>query len=169
MKKSIITEDRMNQKTIILHPDWRQFVINELPTLLFTVAMYVVGGLDCIPFASVFFCMALASTFQIYYCFVYLKGMTYTIGDEQLIYEHGVFTRSRDYIELYRVIDYDEHRSFMQQLMGLKNIRVHSGDRTTPMLDIIGVREDMELVRLLRERVSYNRKRMNIHEFANYI
>ena len=37
-----------------------------------------------------------------------------------------------------------------------------------PKLRIIGIREDAQVVECLRERVSYNRKRMNIHEFANY-
>ena len=47
-------------------------------------------------------------------------------------------------------------------------IVVHSGDRTMPKLKIIGIREKADVVGCLRERVSYNRKRMNIHEFANY-
>ena len=33
--------------------------------------------------------------------------MLYTITGEQLVYEHGVFSRSRDYIELYRIVDFD--------------------------------------------------------------
>ena len=94
--------------------------------------------------------------------------MEYTITEQQLIYEHGVFTRSRDFVELYRIVDYDERSTFMQQLMGLKTISIYSGDRSTPKLDIIGMKEKSDLVDILRERVSYNRSRMNIHEFANY-
>ena len=37
-----------------------------------------------------------------------------------------------------------------------------------PKLLIIGIKEQTDIVTPLRERVSYNRKRMNIHEFANY-
>ena len=95
--------------------------------------------------------------------------MIYRITEEQLIYEHGVFTRSRDFVELYRIVDYDERSSFLQQILGIKTITVTSGDRSTPRLNIIGVPEHSDLVSTLRERVSYNRKRMNIHEFANYI
>lgn len=57
----------------------------------------------------------------------------------------------------------------MQQLIGLKTISIYSGDRSTPKLDIIGVKEKSDLIDVLRERVSYNRSRMNIHEFANYV
>ena len=158
----------MNTDTVNIRPDWRQFIINELPNMALTVLLLVIGGLD-IPFSSVFFCIALALLFLLYYRLMYLRNIEYTITDQQLVYSHGIFTRSRDYIELYRIVDYDEKRSLMQQIAGLKTIIVHSGDRTMPRLRIIGIREDTDLVHLLRERVAYNRSRMNIHEFANYI
>ncbi len=149
-------------------PDWRQLLIDELVSILGALGLLVVGGLDGVPYHSVFFCIALALVFKVYYRYVYLKGMLYTVTGEQLVYEHGVFTRSRDYIELYRIVDFDEKRSFLQLILGLKTIVVHSGDRTMPKLRIIGIREATDVVGCLRERVSYNRKRMNIHEFANY-
>ena len=158
----------MNMDTVNIRPDWRQFIINELPNMVLTIIFLVIGGLD-IPFSSVFFCIALALLFLLYYRLMYLRNIEYTITDQQLVYAHGIFTRSRDYIELYRIVDYDEKRSLMQQIAGLKTIIVHSGDRTMPRLRIIGIREDTDLVHLLRERVAYNRSRMNIHEFANYI
>ena len=151
-----------------LRPNWRQLLIDELASMLGALALLVVGGLDGVPYHSVFFCVALALVFKVYYKFVYLRGMLYTLTGEQLVYEHGVFTRSRDYIELYRIVDFDEKRSFLQLLLGLKTIVVHSGDRTMPTLRIIGIRESADVVGCLRERVTYNRKRMNIHEFANY-
>ena len=112
--------------------------------------------------------LGLLLALKVCYSLVFLRKMVYTITGEQLVYEHGVFTRNRDYIELYRVVDFDERRSFLQLLLGLKTIVVHSGDRTLPKLRIIGIREAADVVGCLRERVSYNRKRMNIHEFANY-
>ncbi len=153
---------------VMIRPDWRQLLIDELVSILAAIALLVIGGLDAVPYHSVFFCIALALVFKVYYRFVYLRGMHYTITGEQLVYEHGVFTRSRDYIELYRIVDFDEKRSFLQLILGLKTIVVHSGDRTMPKLLIIGIREGTDVVDCLRERVSYNRKRMNIHEFANY-
>jgi len=151
-----------------IRPDWRQLLIDELLSILLAVGLLIVGGLDSVPYHSVLFCIALALAFKVYYRLVYLRTMHYTITGEQLVYEHGVFTRSRDYIELYRIVDFDEKRSFLQLILGLKTIIVHSGDRTMPTLRIIGVREGTAVVDCLRERVSYNRKRMNIHEFANY-
>lgn len=151
-----------------IKPDWRQLLTDELLSIAAAIVLLVVGGLDAVPYHSVFFCVALAIGFKVYYRLVYLRTMQYTITGEQLVYEHGVFTRSRDYIELYRVVDFDESRSFLQLILGLKTIVVHSGDRTMPKLRIVGIREGTDVVGCLRERVSFNRKRMNIHEFANY-
>lgn len=60
---------------------------------------------------------------------LYLKLMRFTITDEMMIYEHGVLWRQREYIELYRVIDYKDHISFSQNMFGLKTVTVYSGDR----------------------------------------
>ena len=151
-----------------IRPDWRQLLIDELMSILAAVVLLIIGGLDSVQYHSVFFCLALALGFKVYYRIVYLRTMLYTITGEQLVYEHGVFSRSRDYIELYRIVDFDEKRSFLQLILGLKTVVVHSGDRTMPKLLIIGIRERNDIVTPLRERVSYNRKRMNSHEFANY-
>jgi uncharacterized membrane protein YdbT with pleckstrin-like domain len=151
-----------------IRPDWRQLLIDELMSILAAVVLLIIGGLDSVQYHSVFFCLAMALGFKVYYRIVYLRTMLYTITGEQLVYEHGVFSRSRDYIELYRIVDFDEKRSFLQLILGLKTVVVHSGDRTMPKLLIIGIRERNDIVTPLRERVSYNRKRMNIHEFANY-
>ena len=153
---------------VSLRPSWRQLLIDELVSILGALALIVIGGLDGVPAHTLLLCLGLALVVKVCYRLVYLRQMVYTITGEQLVYEHGVFSRSRDYIELYRVVDFDEKRSFLQLLLGLKTIVVHSGDRTMPKLRIIGVREKEDIVGCLRERVSYNRKRMNIHEFANY-
>lgn len=155
-------------RDVCLRPSLRQLLIDEGISILGSLALLVAGGLDAVPYRSVLLGLGLLLALKVCYSLVFLRKMVYTITGEQLVYEHGVFTRSRDYIELYRVVDFDEKRSFLQLLLGLKTIVVHSGDRTMPKLKIIGIREKADVVSCLRERVSYNRKRMNIHEFANY-
>ena len=153
---------------VSLQPNWRQLLIDEGVSILGAMALLVAGGLDGVPAHTLLLCLGLALVVKVCYRLLYLRRMEYTITGEQLVYEHGVFSRSRDYIELYRVVDFDEKRNFLQLLLGLKTVVVHSGDRTMPKLRIIGIREKEDIVSYLRERVAYNRKRMNIHEFANY-
>ena len=101
------------------------------------------------------------------YQFFYLAGMRYVVTDEQLIFLHGVFQRSTDYMELYRVVDYQQNRTFLQQLLGLKTITILSGDRNMNRLDIIGVRETENIVSEIRNRVEYNKRMKCIYEITN--
>ena len=55
MRRNTIITDDMNYSTITLRPDWRQFIADEFWTLLFAIAMYIIGGLDSISFSSIFF------------------------------------------------------------------------------------------------------------------
>ena len=93
--------------------------------------------------------------------------LRYIITSEQLIIQHGVLTRTSDYIELYRVVDFSENRDILEQLFGLKTVWIFSGDRSNPKLDIYGVKERLDVVRIIRERVEYNKKRKGIYEITN--
>ena len=94
-------------KEVSLRPNWRQLLIDEGLSILGALALLIAGGLDAVPYRSVLLGVGLLLVLKICYSLVFLRKMVYTITGEQLVYEHGVFTRSRDYIELYRVVDFD--------------------------------------------------------------
>ena len=71
-------------------------------------------------------------------------------------------------MEQYRIVDFVEHQSLMQQLCGLKTVRIFSTDRNTPRLDLGGIRHNFELVTLIRERVEYNKLKKGIYEITNH-
>ena len=70
-------------------------------------------------------------------------------------------------MELYRVVDYQQNRSLLQQLLGLKTVTILSGDRNMRRLDIIGVCEDENIVGEIRKRVEYNKRMKSIYEITN--
>ena len=102
------------------------------------------------------------------YRFIYLRRTRYHIGCEQLISQHGVLSRKTDYMEQYRIVDFVEHQSLMQQLCGLKTVRIFSTDRNTPRLDLVGIEYDFDAVTLIRERVEYNKRKKGIYEITNH-
>lgn len=142
-------------RTIFLQPHWLQFIINELPGILLTGGCLIIGGIDAMPFANWFLAAAILLSLRLLYAFVYLRRTEYRINGEQLIMEHGVFTRKSDYLELYRIVDFNENRTLPQQICGLKSVTIYSGDRSNPKLVITGVKNDLDLVSLIRERVEY--------------
>ena len=103
---------------------------------------------------------------MLYGC-LYLSKLRFIISAEQLIVQHGIFHRTSDYIELYRIVDFSKSRDLLEQFFGLKTICIYSGDRTNPKLDIYGVREKLDVVGIVRERVEYNKRRKGIYEITN--
>ena len=112
-------------------------------------------------FGGVVLCLYLLSRL------VALMRTEYIITGEQLIILQGVLTQSVNYVELYRVVDYQEHRSLPQQMGGLKTVTIYSGDRNNPEVNIKGIKADLALVSEIRVRVEYNKHRKGIYEFTN--
>ena len=50
---------------VMIRPDWRQLLIDELVSILAAIALLVIGGLDGVPYHSVFFCLGLALVFKV--------------------------------------------------------------------------------------------------------
>lgn len=153
---------------IVLRPHAGQFVINELPTLVLCCAGWVYGGMEGLPLTALAVSVALLLSLILLYRFVYLRRMRYRIGAEQLVSEHGIIRRKVDYMELYRIVDFQEHQSLLQQLFGLKTVSIFSMDRNTPRLDLIGIRRNNDIVTLIRERVEYNKQKKGIYEITNH-
>ena len=153
--------------TLRLQPRTVQFFIDNWPLLTLDLCGYACAGMDGMPFMGLLLWLSVAVSLVLAYRFIYLKRMVYRITGEQLIYEHGVITRSSDYVELYRVVDFAERSNLLQQLCGVKTVSVHSGDRTTPRLDIIGMGIDDNLVSVISGRVEQNKRRKGIYEITN--
>lgn len=163
----------MEEQTIKIKPHSLQFLCNELPSLILAVIILAIAGYDDLfpKFAREITLIGLcADLFIILYLlckYWYMKSMTYIINMEQFTYQHGIFASQKDFIELYRIVDYSEQRTFLQTLTGLKTISIYSGDKTHPRLDIKGVRNDLDLISELRIRVEFQKAKRHIHEITN--
>jgi uncharacterized membrane protein YdbT with pleckstrin-like domain len=109
--------------------------------LIITSAAFIAGGMDEMPLANLCLIFAALLAIRLLYTFIYLRRIECRINEEQLIMNHGVFTRKSDYMELYRIVDFNEHRTLMQQICGLKTVPSIQANRSTPKLDIIGVKK----------------------------
>ena len=147
-----------------------QFYTEEGLTVVGVIALLALAGYDGLaPQWTTPYIIGVAIVLILYlvYRYLYVTRTVYVITSEQLKYECGVFSCSRDFIELYRVVDYSEQRSFLQILLGIKTVSIYSGDRTHPRLDLVGIDNKLDLISMIRERVEINKKLRNIHEFTN--
>lgn len=153
--------------TVAIRPCPVQFAIDEWPLMAACAAGLVYGGIDTVPLGGLAASIASLLSLVLLYRFICLRRIRYCVGPEQLVSEHGVFVRKVDYMELYRVVDFQEHQSLLQQLIGLKTVRIFSMDRNTPRLDLIGIRRNHDIVSLIRERVELNKRKKGIYEITN--
>lgn len=160
---------QVNGTTLILKPHWRQFCIAQLHLVVVMVACIITYCTTnlwhwC---AILLLLMAAALATYLLYAMADLMRLSYTITKEQIIIQHGVFVHATDYIELYRVVDYQQSRTLMQQLTGLMTVKILSGDRNTPILNIIGMKKEWNVIREIRKRVEYNKQKKGIYEITN--
>jgi len=153
--------------TIIRRPSIRQWVVNDGFVMLLCMIGLVMAGMDGFALKNLLLWVSLSVALCLCYSLVYLKRTVFLITAEQIIHEHGVFHRTRDYIELYRVTDFQEDSRFLQQLLGIKTVRVFSGDRTTPRLDMAGMAADDILIPEIRRRTASCKRKNGIYEITN--
>ena len=60
-----------------------QFVINELPLLLLCPIGLIYAGMDGLPLTHLILALTLILSLILLYRFIYLKRMTYSVGNEQ--------------------------------------------------------------------------------------
>lgn len=154
--------------TISFRPHPVQFVINELPLMSVFLAVVVYGGMEDMPFGSMAAVLSALVFLILLYRYIYLHRIRYDITAEQLVCERGILLRKVDYMELYRIVDFQEKQSILQQLSGLKTVSIHSMDRNTPRLDLLGMKRGDGIVALIRERVEYNKRKKGIYEITNH-
>ena len=133
-------------ETIKIRPDKLQFLTdNWLVIILFMVAAIYAGADNqgLWSFAS----LAVILLFvYLLLAYISLRRKLFIISPQTLVYDRGIFNRNADFIELYRVIDFQEKHSFLQQFFGLKTVIVYSGDRTTPQLYIPGLDVNFDII-----------------------
>ena len=152
---------------ITLRPHWGQYIISQGFMFLVSLVLFLVAGHDAITFKMPFLVLGTVTMLMTLYGCLYLSKIQYVISAEQLIVQQGVFHRTSDYIELYRIVDFSEQRDILEQFFGLKTISIYSGDRTNPKLDICGVQEKVDVVKIIRERVEYNKQIKGVYEITN--
>lgn len=156
--------------TVILRPKlgfWvsRYFLVIVIASLIPLVARYCNLQIP-INYAL----MGLFVVVWIMLCYTYadmLFATKWTITKDELLFSHGLFYRREEHLELYRIVDYSEKRSFLQLIFGNKTVKVVSGDVSDPILYIYGIDKSIPVIAILRDRVKIARKEYGILEVTN--
>jgi hypothetical protein len=93
-----------------------------------------------------------------------VKCRAYTLTTERLLIEDGVFNKSQDTLELYRVRDLQVTEPFWQRLFGLQNVQLLATDLTTENLVLDYMPKAAGLPDIFRKQVEECRQRKGVRE-----
>lgn len=157
-------------RPLILRPHWIQYCLCQLGSmaivLLLAVATAIAGRYDNI-LKNILLAITILALSILLYRIINMRRIRYIITEEQILYQHGVFSYVTDYIELYRVYDYQQNSDLLQQITGMKTVIVMANDRNTPVMNIIGIKKDVDIITQIRRRVEYNKERKQVYEIGN--
>ena len=82
-----------------------------------------------------------------------LSFTKYSLEEEKIIIEKGVFGKVEEEIRLYRILDFTLKRSFRERIFGLGTIHCCSADKSTPEFDIEHIKDSQKVKNLISEAV----------------
>jgi len=94
-----------------------------------------------------------------------IKYTRYKLTDQRLVIQTGVFSRSLESVELYRIKDIKYNAGFMQRMVGIGTVKMISSDRSMPVLELAGFRGATEKFNQLRSLVEACRMKRGVKEF----
>jgi uncharacterized membrane protein YdbT with pleckstrin-like domain len=98
----------------------------------------------------------------ILYRMLYWRLVRYEISPEQIKYTRGVLQRKIDFLEMYRIKDFDQRQSLIMNMLGIMHIRLMTSDISHPMLEIKGIPKS-NIAEVLRELIEQSRKENRVY------
>ncbi len=105
-----------------------------------------------------------AALLKLGYHMLKTRCVRYEINPEELQYTSGILRRKHEYIELFRVKDFQVDRPLIYRFFGLGNLIVYTSDKTTPVFRLEAIRKPEEVYTVLRGLVELNRKEKHVYE-----
>ncbi len=132
------------------------------PSQWLNFGYYSAAGLLCLLLVTIPFCLiAMLGRW------LSTRAVLYTVTNQRLGFKCGVFSKTFQQIELFRVEDLIVETPFFQGLFKIGTIRVVTGDKTRPQICLRGVREPERVCETLRTHVVMSRQANGVIAIEN--
>lgn len=153
-------------KDIIIRPGLKYWIIKNLHLIIILILCFVLSPVF-LDYGYIIGVGAIMVIGIVCWDLIRIKQVKYIVSEEQIIIRKGVFIKTTNYIEMYRVYDYSEQRNILESAINLMSVTVLSRDLSDPRLIMKGIPYDNTLVSEIRNRVENQKKRKNIVELNN--
>jgi uncharacterized membrane protein YdbT with pleckstrin-like domain len=92
------------------------------------------------------------------------KSKTYELTNERLKITEGVFSKTTDTLELYRVKDLETRQPFLYRLVRVENVQLNTSDSSSPSVFIEAVPSAVMLADKIRNEVEAIRAQKGVRE-----
>ncbi len=93
-----------------------------------------------------------------------LKTTKITLTNQRLRIRSGIFSKTMEEIELYRVKDWTFTEPFLMRMLGYGSVQIMSSDRTAPEVNLAWLKDARVLSEHLRSAVEAVRDRKRVRE-----
>jgi membrane protein YdbS with pleckstrin-like domain len=115
--------------------------------------VYLLCGLLCWLIVPIFFAL-------VYYLKTRCK--VFELTTQRLKITHGVFTKTTETLELYRVKDIETRQPFFSRLVGIENVQMTTTDVSSPLVLIEAVPSSVGFADKLRNQVEIIRQQKRV-------
>ena len=91
-----------------------------------------------------------------------LSFTKYSLTEDKLIIERGIFNRIEEEIRLYRILDFTLRRSLRERIFRLGTIHCCSADKSTPEFDIARIKDSQKVKNIISDAVEKSRAKNKV-------
>jgi uncharacterized membrane protein YdbT with pleckstrin-like domain len=150
----------MSQKAFILRPTFSYSLLRSLDLIAVSVLIVLVSSFFNIQALAFLVIPPMAVCI---YRIIYWRLVRYEISTSQIKYRRGVFQLKVDFLELYRVKDFDQRQSFIMRLLRIMHVKLMTSDKSHPVLELTGIPVS-NIPDVLRKLVETSRKINRVYE-----
>ncbi|NUP11604.1 MAG: PH domain-containing protein [Polyangiaceae bacterium] len=90
-------------------------------------------------------------------------GITYRVTTQRIVVDKGILSKKMEQLDLYRINDFTIERPFGQRIMGTGNLRLTTFDKSTPIVELSGLKTDVvQLYETLRVAVEASKQHRGV-------
>ncbi len=98
------------------------------------------------------------------YRYFAIRCTTFELTSQRMRLSAGIFSKTYDDIEIYRVKDITLHQPFLQRIVGLGTVTLITSDSTHPRLPLPAIKDPLGVRDILREQVEIMRRERGVRE-----
>src|SRR6516162_6555052 len=117
--------------------------------------VYLLCGLFCWLLVPIFFALTR---------FLQTKCKVFELTTQRFKITSGIFTKTTETLELYRVKDIETRQPFFSRLVGIENIQMTTTDASSPVVLVDAVPSSVVFADKLRNRVEIIRQQKRVRE-----